>query len=150
MDEDRAAMMPQPMGFRSLPDSECLGFLRAGTLGRLGLTASALPVVVPVRYGLAGRSAVFAVAAGAKLGSARNNVVACLEVDGIDAATGMEWMVLAIGRLREVADPSAIAFDNGLPLHASVLMSAQHIAAIDIELLSGTSSRSAWPLPPSA
>jgi hypothetical protein len=82
------------------------------------------------------------------LASTRNNVVACLEIDGIDAATGMGWMVLAIGRLREIADASSISFDNGLPFHASPLMGAPRLAAIDIELLSGTSSRSAWPLPP--
>ena len=148
MDDDRAATTPPPTGFQTLADSECLGLLRAGTVGRLGLTANALPVVVPVRYGMAGRCAVFAVAAGATLGSARNNVVACLAIDAIDAMTGVGWMVLATGRLREIADPSAIAFDDGLPLHASVLNSAEHIGAMDIELLSGTSSRPAWRLPP--
>ena len=54
-------------GFAQLDERECLGLLRAEHLGRLGLTAGALPVVVPVEYLLLDRSIIIATEAGTKL-----------------------------------------------------------------------------------
>ena len=117
------------------------GFLRSEHVGRLGLTSGALPVVVPIRYRLGGRSVVFATEAGLKLNSARCNAVACMQIDGSDPSTDKGWTVLATGRLREVADPTVTSFNGGLPLLAWGLPTAEHFVALDIELLSGTTSR---------
>ena len=131
----------QPTGFAHLDEGGCLALLESEGIGHLGLTSGALPVVTPIRYRLLGRSLVFATESGAKLTSARRNAVACLEIAGTEASTGMDWTVLATGRLREVTDPSFITAGNGAALRPWGLPTAEHVVALDIELLSGARSK---------
>ncbi|MEO5840386.1 MAG: pyridoxamine 5'-phosphate oxidase family protein [Acidimicrobiales bacterium] len=128
-------------GLSSLDERGCLALLESACLGHLGLTSGALPVVTPILYRLVGRSVVFATEDGAKLKSARRNAVACVEIAGTEAATGMDWTVLATGRLREITDPSSVPPHDGVSLRAWGLSTAEHLCALDIELLSGASSK---------
>ena len=139
--QHKAPTPAQTNGFANLDEGVCLGHLECEHIGHLGLTSGALPVVTPIRYRLVGRSVVFATESGAKLTSARRNAVACLEIAGTDASTGVDWTVLATGRLREVADPSSITTDNGLSLRPWGLSTAEYMVALDIELLSGARSK---------
>jgi len=128
-------------GFANLDEGGCLALLGSVGIGHLGLTSGALPVVTPIRYQLVGRSVVFATETGAKLNSARHHAVACVEIAGTDASTGTDWTVLATGRLREI-DPSSVADGVGLSLRPWGLQTAEHVVALDIELLSGARSKS--------
>ena len=122
---------------------DCLELLASQQVGHLGITAKALPIVRPVRYRVIGRSLVFATDRGPELSSARNHAVACVEVADIDPVSGMEWTVLATGRLREIDDPSLTRpGERPLP-RAWGVSDAAHFVALDIELLSGCASRSA-------
>ena len=138
--QHKASTPAQTDEFAKLDEGVCLGHLESEHIGHLGLTSGALPVVTPIRYRLVGRSLVFATESGAKLTSARRNAVACLEIAGTDASTGIDWTVLATGRLREVADPSLIA-GNGVSLRPWGLSTAEHLVALDIELLCGARSK---------
>ncbi|MEO8694734.1 MAG: pyridoxamine 5'-phosphate oxidase family protein, partial [Acidimicrobiales bacterium] len=131
----------QSNGFTNLDERGCLALLDSERIGHLGLTAGALPVVTPIRYRLVGRSVVFASEDGAKLKSARRNAVACVEIAGTDEATGTDWTVLATGRLREITDPSTVSPDGGASLPPWGLATADHLCALDIELLSGSRSK---------
>ena len=139
MQHDTAAA--KECGFAIISHGVCLSLLGSEDIGHLGLTSGALPVVLPIRYRLVGRSVVFATAGGATLTSARRNAVACLEIAGTDSSTGMDWTVLATGRLREITDRSAISAGDGGPLRPWGLPAAEHMVALDIELLSGSQSR---------
>ena len=141
MNQTTPTISTEVVGFAPLDESGCLGLLGFEDVGRLGLSSGALPVVMPVRYRLIGRSAVFATEAGAKLTSARRGAVACLEIDGRDPSTGTTWTVLATGRLRVVADATVTSSAADLPLRAWGLPSAEHFLALDIALLSGSTSK---------
>jgi nitroimidazol reductase NimA-like FMN-containing flavoprotein (pyridoxamine 5'-phosphate oxidase superfamily) len=139
--QNKAPRPAQTDEFAELDEGVCLGHLKSENVGHLGLTSGALPIVTPIRYRLVGRSLVFATESGAKLTSARRNAVACLEIAGTEASTGIDWTVLATGRLREVTDPSFITAGNGAALRPWGLLTAEHVVALDIELLSGARSK---------
>jgi hypothetical protein len=124
----------------ALDKCECMRHLLHAHNGHLGLTAKALPLVTPIRYRLIAGSIVFATASPTELSAARHHNVACVEVSGVDATTGDDWSVLAIGRLRTTTDPRQLWPEEkplppawGAPL-------ADEFVALDIELLTGTSS----------
>jgi nitroimidazol reductase NimA-like FMN-containing flavoprotein (pyridoxamine 5'-phosphate oxidase superfamily) len=125
------------VGYEVLDDAECLRLLAAEPVGRLALTAAALPVVLPINFTLADRTIVFATEPGLKLNSARASVIACLEVDGFDRWAHSGWSVLATGRLAEITDPSRLAEAKGLPLSPWAAPHANHYIELSVELLSG-------------
>lgn len=139
--QNKAHKVVQTQGFSILDEPGCLALLKSEPIGHLGLTSGALPVVTPIRYRLVGRSVVFATEDGAKLNSARRNAVACVEIAGSDDATGTDWTVLATGRLREITDSSSVSSDGGVSLQPWGLATADHLCALDIELLSGARSK---------
>jgi hypothetical protein len=104
----------------------------------------ALPFVTPIRYRLIAGSIVWATGSSTELAAARNQNVACIEVSGRDAS-GDDWSVVAIGRMRETIDPRRLWPDEqplppawGAPL-------ADEFVALDIELLSGTTASGICP-----
>ena len=120
-----------------LDEDECLELLSREPVGRLGLTASALPVVLPVNFTLVGRSIVFASEPGLKLDAARQQTVACLEVDGYEVFGHTGWSVLATGRLQEITDPERIAEAKNLALSPWAISHPQCFIELNVELLSG-------------
>jgi nitroimidazol reductase NimA-like FMN-containing flavoprotein (pyridoxamine 5'-phosphate oxidase superfamily) len=120
-----------------LSDEECMRLLAREPVGRLAMTARALPVVLPVNYTLVGRTIVFASGPGLKLDAAHAGMVVCLEVDGLDRITHGGWSVLATGRLSEISDPERLAEARQLPLSPWALPNPQHYVELPIELLSG-------------
>lgn len=120
-----------------LDEDECLALLAHEPVGRLGLTSTALPVVLPVNFTLFGRSIVFASEPGLKLDAARQRTVACLEVDGFDGWAHTGWSVLATGRLQEITEPARVAEAKKLALSPWAISHPQFYAELNIELLSG-------------
>jgi hypothetical protein len=128
----------------ALDRCDCMRRLLRGEHGHLGLTAQALPFVTPIRYRLIAGSIVFATASPTELAAARSQNVACVGVSGQDE-TGDDWSVVAIGRLRETTNPRHERPDEpplppawGAPL-------ADQFVALDIELLSGTTTSGTCP-----
>jgi uncharacterized protein len=120
-----------------LDEQECLRILAGEAIGRLGLSAGALPVVLPVNYVLDGRRVVFASEPGMKLDAARSGTVACLEVDGHDTLRHEGWSVLATGRLCELTGDDASAAAS-LPVSPWAIDGpGRHYVELGIELLSG-------------
>jgi nitroimidazol reductase NimA-like FMN-containing flavoprotein (pyridoxamine 5'-phosphate oxidase superfamily) len=120
-----------------MSEEECLVMLAREPVGRIALTAGALPVVLPVNYTLQGRTIVFASAPGLKLDAAHSGTVVCLEVDGFEVLSHGGWSVLATGRLAEITDPVQLAEARQLPLSPWALTDPQHYVQLEIELLSG-------------
>jgi nitroimidazol reductase NimA-like FMN-containing flavoprotein (pyridoxamine 5'-phosphate oxidase superfamily) len=120
-----------------LSEDECLRLLAREPVGRLAMTAGALPVVLPVNFTLVGKTIMFATASGLKLDAAHAGAVVCLEVDGIDRLSHGGWSVLATGRLNEITDPDRRAEVQRLPLSPWALTHASHYVELPIELLSG-------------
>jgi len=120
-----------------LDEAECRRLLGREPVGRLALTAKALPVVLPINFVLVDETVVFATDEGLKLEAARQGSVACLEVDGFEVWRHGGWSVLATGRLREITDPQRLAEAKQLPLSPWALARPQHYVELPIELLSG-------------
>ena len=127
---------PKP-GLEILGEAECLQLLAREPVGRLALTSSVLPVVLPINFVLLDTTIVFASDQGLKLEAARQGNVACLEVDGFDRWRHGGWSVLATGRLKEITDPTRLAEAKQLPLSPWALSTPRHYVELPVELLSG-------------
>src|SRR4051812_21845456 len=124
-------------GLEIMPADECVQRLRDASVGRLGLSAGALPIILPVNFAVHEASVVFCTEEGAKLSAARAGDVACLEIDDADAMSHEGWSVIVTGRLREITDPEELSAARRLPLAPWKPTAAPHHVALAMELLSG-------------
>jgi hypothetical protein len=83
---------------RALTESECRRLLATKTLGRVGLTSGALPMIMPVEYVYEEGVITFRTEHDVKLRAAVHGAVLAFEVDAYDAATGLGWSVHVLGR----------------------------------------------------
>jgi len=91
-------------GLEILGRDECLELLESCPVGRVALTAHALPVVVPVNHRLLGEDLVFATGVGSKLLAMAKGTVVGFEVDDFDPATRSGWSVLVVGMARRIVE----------------------------------------------
>jgi uncharacterized protein len=122
---------------RSLSRQECLELLRFQSVGRIGLSVDALPVVVPVNYVVDHERVVLCSEPGAKLDAARRGLVACLEVDQFDPIGHAGWSVLVTGHLTELTDAAEVETARRLPLDPWAPMSEPHYLELTAELVTG-------------
>ena len=92
-----------------LSEQECRRLLSTRTLGRVGLTSGALPVIMPVEYVYEAGVITFRTAHDAKLRAAEQGDVLAFEVDAYDAASGHGWSVHVLGRATVQADDCDVA-----------------------------------------
>jgi hypothetical protein len=95
-------------GLEILSEEQCEELLSDAGVGRVGITIGALPVVLPINYGVLDGDVVFATTDGTKLDAAVRNAVVAFEVDSIDELAQDGWSVLVVGTAHEVTDPSMI------------------------------------------
>ena len=91
-----------------LSRADCIELLAGATVGRVIMTAHALPVALPVSYALSGEDVVFRAGEGVKLDAATAGTVVAFEVDHIDPHLQMGWSVLVTGLARVVTDPDEL------------------------------------------
>jgi len=92
-------------GLEVLDEAECLRLLALATLGRVALTANALPMVLPVTFRLVHDQIVFRTRRDTHLGLGTNNSVVAFEVDDIHPELHTGWSVLVTGVASELRDP---------------------------------------------
>jgi uncharacterized protein len=92
-----------------LSEQECRRLLSTRTLGRVGLTSGALPVIIPVEYVYEDGVITFRTEHDAKLRAAAHGDVLAFEVDAYDAASGHGWSVHVLGRATVLADDCELA-----------------------------------------
>jgi hypothetical protein len=76
---------------------ECLAHLRQTSLGRIGASIGALPVILPVRFVVSGDSVLFHTVPGSKLDSATMGSVVAFQADAQEPLSGCYWSVLLQG-----------------------------------------------------
>ncbi|HVX68557.1 MAG TPA: pyridoxamine 5'-phosphate oxidase family protein [Mycobacteriales bacterium] len=86
-----------------LPHQECVVGLQSQRVGRIALSADALPVLLPVFYVYDGTVIVFRTQAGSVLDRNCRNTVVAFEVDSHDAGRRAGWSVMAVGVANVVA-----------------------------------------------
>src|SRR5262249_22574798 len=118
------------MNAETLERDECLDLLASATVGRVALSANALPTVLPVRFRLLGDHVVFITAR-----SAPKTVVA-FEVARIDPRSLEGWSVIVTAVAHEVTDPSELALGHAMdgPRWAS---DAGTLVSLSCDLMTG-------------
>ena len=95
-------------GLEILDREECLRLLATATLGRVGITIGALPVVVPMDFRLVGDEVVLRVGVGTKVDAALHDAVVAFEADDVEPLGRGGWSVSLTGFAREVTDPDEV------------------------------------------
>ena len=90
-------------GLAVLTRSECLQLLASASVGRIGITSGALPVILPINYRLDANRILFRTSPGTKLDAATRDAVVAFEVDEIDPVYHSGWSVVVTGIAGEVA-----------------------------------------------
>ena len=90
----------------TLSQDECFAALANGAVGRVAITAQALPAIVPVNYALDGHAIVFRTRNDGVLARACDGNVVAFEVDRLaqDGRTGWSVLVVGVGALLTGSD----------------------------------------------
>ena len=134
-------------GLEILGREECLYLLTRRSIGRVGVSIAALPVVLPVNFVLFDGDIVIRTGEGTKLDAALCHSVVAFEVDDFDPVYHTGWSVLVRGRAREVRHPAEVARVRSLPLQPWAGDLPDRFIRISADLVSGRRiTRDAKPL----
>jgi hypothetical protein len=126
-------------GLKVLAREECLALLGTVRLGRVGLCLRALPVVLPVAFGLLGEDVVFRSGTGTKLTAAVERTVVAFEADQVDFETASGWSVCVTGTASRLHRPDDLAAVAELDIPALVRGVASHVVRIHSDIVTGRS-----------
>jgi uncharacterized protein len=117
-------------GFQTMTADECRRLLRANQLGRLAITAGALPHVLPVQYALLGDQLVLRTPGHHEVSDSIDGQVVGFETDHIDLDQAVGWCVSVTGTVHVVHDPDEVD-----PVHR--WFSDGIVLALDTDLIVG-------------
>ncbi|WP_436793461.1 pyridoxamine 5'-phosphate oxidase family protein [Actinospongicola halichondriae] len=123
-------------GLRVLDRTESLRRLERVTIGRVGISSRALPVVLPVNFLLDGDRILVRTGHGSKLSAALRGSVVAFEVDDFDPIDHSGWSVVVTGTSRVIVDDDDLRRVESLPL-AHWAPSGGDVVAISTEMISG-------------
>jgi uncharacterized protein len=124
-------------GLVMLDRTECLRLLSRATVGRIGLTSGALPIVLPVNFWFDGEEIYTRTGPGTKLAVATKDAVVAFEVDDIDPLWHTGWSVMVTGIAHHVVDPRELERLATKPIARWAPLGGEHVVAIRPELISG-------------
>jgi nitroimidazol reductase NimA-like FMN-containing flavoprotein (pyridoxamine 5'-phosphate oxidase superfamily) len=124
-------------GLEVLDRAECLRLLSHGSLGRVAVSMSALPVILPVNYLLDGELILIRTGAGTKLAAAARNAVVAFEVDEGDPIGHTGWSVSVTGTAKEITDRDDLERIATLPLPHWAPNGVGHVIALSTDLVTG-------------
>ncbi len=124
-------------GLPVLERQECLDLLRCAHIGRVSVTDNALPVILPVSYGMLGDDVVFCTGSGAKARAAIDKAVVAFEVDSIDTERREGWSVCVTGVASEVLDRERRARVEALHIEPLVPVERQRYVVVATQLIEG-------------
>lgn len=124
-------------GLEVLERDECLALLAGRGFGRIGVSARALPTILPVNYWFDGASIYLKSSAGSKLQAAARGDVVVFEVDDSDGISHAGWSVVVTGVARVVEDPVELAELRSAPVPRWAPNWDGHIMAISTEMVRG-------------
>ena len=92
-----------------LDEDECRRLLPTAVIGRLAFTEGALPVILPVAFGVHQNRIVIPTRPGSKMATASRRAVVAFEADAFDPVTRTGWNVTVVGPSRVVTDAAEAA-----------------------------------------
>ena len=120
-----------------LSDEECHRLLEHAVVGRVGVTVSAIPEILPVNYTLIDGDIVFRTGRGTKLHAATSDAPIAFEVDEADPVTLTGWSVLVVGLTEELTDPEEIARAFAILPNGWVPQEHEHVIRLTPARVSG-------------
>lgn len=84
-------------GFQTMTSDECRRLLASRQIGRVAVTAGALPFVLPVQYGLQGDQLLLRTPGHHEVSDSIDGQVVGFEADDIDLVHGVGWCVSVTG-----------------------------------------------------
>ena len=124
-------------GLEVLGRDECLRLLSTASLGRIGITSGALPVILPVNFRVVGDRIVFKTGQGTKLDAATRGTVVAFEVDSMDPLEHTGWSVMVTGVAEQVTDADELALLERAHVARWAPLGGESVVAVSTELVSG-------------
>jgi nitroimidazol reductase NimA-like FMN-containing flavoprotein (pyridoxamine 5'-phosphate oxidase superfamily) len=115
---------------------ESIRLLESTSIGRVGVSIGALPVVLPVDYAIVDGDIIIRTTAGTKLDLAIVDMVVAFEIDGVDPIYHGGWSVLVQGVAGEVTDPAELERLRRILLESWTGREG-HFVRLDTEILAG-------------
>ncbi|MGH8876748.1 MAG: pyridoxamine 5'-phosphate oxidase family protein [Stackebrandtia sp.] len=84
-------------GTTDITTQDCVRLLRNSTVGRLGVTDRAMPLILPVHFTVHNDWVVIRTSMDGRMAEASRNNVVAFEVDETDVGTGGGWSVVVVG-----------------------------------------------------
>ena len=118
---------------------ECMEHLRRVSIGRIGASIDALPVILPVHFALfLENSVLFRTIPGTKLDAATVGAVVAFQADAQDPFGGTHWSVLLQGIASSVTDQSVELEARSIPIKPwTAVHREQRLGRIEATNLSG-------------
>jgi len=107
--------------FEDLDRDQCLELLSDEPVGRVALTARALPIVLPVNFALLDGNIVWRSAQGTKLNAAAAGFVVAFEADHYEADRKEGWSVMIQGLATVITNPEELDRAHDLELESWAL-----------------------------
>jgi nitroimidazol reductase NimA-like FMN-containing flavoprotein (pyridoxamine 5'-phosphate oxidase superfamily) len=122
-------------GFQTMTAEECRRLLATADIGRVAISAGALPFVLPVQYTLRDDHLLLRTPGHHEVGDGIDGQVVGFEADTIDLDHGVGWCVSVTGTVRVVpgaamADPVHRWFSDGAVLALSTDVIVGHRVAV--------------------
>jgi uncharacterized protein len=115
----------------------CEDLLSRAEIGRVVLTAQAMPTALPVNFAFDGTDIVFRTGAGAKLAAASEGTVVAFEVDDFEVSMRVGWSVVATGIATNVTDPEDLERVQALGIGTWVESHDAHYVRLRPKFMSG-------------
>jgi nitroimidazol reductase NimA-like FMN-containing flavoprotein (pyridoxamine 5'-phosphate oxidase superfamily) len=121
-----------------LDSDACIRYLGSASLGRVGLSISSLPAILPVNFTTHEGAILIRTRAGSKLDAAAHGALVAFEVDGFDEDRNAAWSVLVQGLSSEITDVDSLARACSVKLESwAVGENDDHFLRIELTNISG-------------
>jgi uncharacterized protein len=116
----------------------CLPYLESASLGRIGISISSTPAILPVNFKLHNDAILIRTQKGSKLDAAVHGAMVAFEVDGFDEGRGAAWSVLVQGISSEVVGNDELVNAQSAELDSwAVDDQVDHFIRIELTNVSG-------------
>ena len=116
----------------------CLHYLESASLGRIGLSISSLPAVLPVNFTTHDGAILIRTRGGSKLEAATHGALVAFEVDGFEDKRNAAWSVLVQGLSSEITSKDSLDRARSAMLESwAVGANDDHLVRIEMTNISG-------------
>ncbi len=136
-------------GVTLLTRQECFDVLRRASVGRVGISIDALPVILPVHFTISEESVLFRTVPGTKLDEATVGAVVAFQADAWEPSDETHWSVLLQGIASEVSDGPGDAESTSVAIRSwGSILPVHRLVRIDATTVTGRRFHMAGEGPP--